>query len=70
MKITLQTVSEFTHYFGAGETELEVACATVRDLLEYLRTRYRFDFIAHKYTMLFVNGRGCVDFTHTLKDGD
>ena len=70
VRITLQTVSEFTHYFGGGEIQLEVTCSTVRELLEHIKARYRFDFAAQKYTMLFVNGRGCVDVSHALKDGD
>ena len=70
MRITLQTVSEFTRYFGSGELALEVTCSTVRELLEHIKARYQFDFAAQKYTMLFVNGRGCVDLSHTLRNGD
>ncbi len=70
MRVTLQTISELARYFGSGELELELTCSTVSELLEYIKARYRFDFSAQKYTMLFVNGRGCIDLSHTLKDGD
>jgi molybdopterin converting factor small subunit len=70
LRITLQTISELAHHFGSGEVKLELTCSTVRELLEYIKARYQFDFTAQKYTMLFVNGRGCVDLSHTLKNGD
>ena len=70
MRIKLQTVSELRHYFGDGEIEVEFAGSAVSTLLEQLKKEFRFDIVSQKYTMLFVNGKGCVDFSRTLKDGD
>lgn len=70
MRLKLQTVSELKKHFGARELEIEFDQSTVRELLGYLKKKYGFDFAAKKYTMIFVNGRGCIDFDRRLKDGD
>ncbi|MDD5557057.1 MAG: MoaD/ThiS family protein [bacterium] len=70
MKVTLQSVSDLRRHFGDGEIELDVECSTVRELLDAIRARYGFDIDATPHTMLFLNGRGCVDHGARLREGD
>jgi molybdopterin converting factor small subunit len=70
LRLNLQTVSELKNYFGSGELEVEFSQSTVAELLEHLKRRYNFDIGVQKHTMLFVNGRGCVNYSRRLKDGD
>jgi len=70
VRVTVQTVSDLRRSFGCGEFEVAVEGATVGDLLAQLKDRHGFDLAAHPHTMLFVNGRGCVDRSRTLGNGD
>lgn len=70
MRVTIQTISDLKHQFGTGEVEVDLDGSRVRDLLRHLKQRYDFDLSSREYTMLFVNGRGCVDWDHPLREGD
>jgi molybdopterin converting factor small subunit len=70
VRVIVQTVSDLTHHFGSGEFEATIPAGTVGDLLDHLKQAYGFDLSAHEHTMLFVNGRGCVDPSRPLRDGD
>ncbi len=70
MRLSLQSVSQLRQYFGDGEVEIEFGRSTVAELMEQLARDYRYDPADHAHTMVFVNGRGCVDFSWSLKDGD
>lgn len=70
VRVSVQTVSELAHYFGCGEFEAAVPAGTLGSLLAHLKVAYGFDLSAHEHTMLFVNGRGCVDPSRRLRDGD
>jgi molybdopterin converting factor small subunit len=70
VRVTVQTVSDLSHHFGSGEFEVTIPARSVGGLLEHLKQTYGFNLAAHEHTMLFVNGRGCVDPSRTLRDGD
>ncbi|MCX6353600.1 MAG: MoaD/ThiS family protein [Candidatus Aureabacteria bacterium] len=70
MRVILQTVSDLEHHFGTREVEIRFEGRCVSDLLAYLKERYDFTLATQERGMLFVNGRGCVDFSLSLNDGD
>jgi molybdopterin converting factor small subunit len=70
VKIILQTVSDLAGHFGGGELEIEFSGATLHDLLRHIKAHYGYDLESQKHTMLFLNGRGCVDFESAVSDGD
>lgn len=70
MRVTVQTVSDLSHHFGSGEFQVTLPARSVGDLLDHLKQAYGFDLAAHEHTMLFLNGRGCVDLSRPLRDGD
>jgi molybdopterin converting factor small subunit len=70
MRLKLQTISELSDVFGGTEAEIDFEKTTVAELAACLKERYKLDLTERGYLMIFVNGKGCVDFGKRLKDGD
>ncbi|MCX6357868.1 MAG: MoaD/ThiS family protein [Candidatus Aureabacteria bacterium] len=63
-------MSDLRHHFGGREISIELTGATVKDLLDYLKRTYGYDFLAEEHTMLFLNGKGGIRDLEELHEGD